>query len=98
MVIKKIHILISGRVQGVSYRYWFQTEANKKKLVGWVRNTTSNRVEAEIIGEKNQVDKMFELCKEGPPLADVKDVITRPIKQLSEVNIEINKVHILKTN
>ena len=46
--IKIVHIFITGKVQGVSYRWWFQSEGKKKKLKGWVRNRTSNRVEAEI--------------------------------------------------
>ena len=46
--IKIVHIFITGKVQGVSYRWWFQSEGEKKELKGWVRNRTSNRVEAEI--------------------------------------------------
>ena len=86
MAIKKVHIFISGRVQGVSYRWWFQIEATKKKLTGWIRNRTSNRVEAEIIGEEAQINEMIETCKDGPTLANVEDVLVKPINKLSEVN------------
>ena len=95
--IKKVHIFISGRVQGVSYRWWFQKEANKKKLIGWVRNITSNRVEAEIIGKERKINEMIKLCEKGPELANVTSVLIDPIEKLSEVNSEIKDIKILKT-
>tara|TARA_B100000959_G_C14522197_1_gene435905 strand:- start:36 stop:356 length:321 start_codon:yes stop_codon:yes gene_type:complete len=94
---KKVHIYISGRVQGVSYRWWFQQEANKKNLKGWVRNTTSNRVEAEIIGEESEINKMIKLCDKGPKLANVTSVLIDPIEKLSEVDSDIKDIKILKT-
>ena len=95
--IKVVHIFITGRVQGVSYRWWFQNEGEKRKLKGWVRNRTSNRVEAEIIGEKNNIDEMIEKCKIGPPLADVAEVVINFIDDLTLVNMNINGIKILET-
>ena len=65
--IKIAHIFITGRVQGVSYRWWFQNEGEKRKLNGWVRNRTSNRVEAEITGNKNNIDRKEKKTKIGGP-------------------------------
>ena len=95
--IKIVHIFITGRVQGVSYRWWFQKEAEKKRIIGWVRNRTSNRVEAEIIGEKSNIDEMIEKCKIGPPLADVEEVVINFIDNLTLVNKNINGIKILET-
>ena len=95
--IKVVHIFITGRVQGVSYRWWFQNEGEKRKLKGWVRNRTSNRVEAEIIGKKNNIDEMIEKCKIGPPLADVEEVVINFIDDLTLVNMNINGIKILET-
>ena len=95
--IKVVHIFITGRVQGVSYRLWFQKEGEKRKLKGWVRNRTSNRVEAEIIGKKNNIDEMIEKCKIGPPLADVEEVVINFIDDLTLVNMNINGIKILET-
>ena len=95
--IKVVHIFITGRVQGVSYRWWFQNEGEKRKLNGWVRNRTSNRVEAEITGEKNNIDEMIEKCKIGPPLADVEEVVINIIDNLTLVNKNINGIKILET-
>ena len=95
--IKVVHIFITGRVQGVSYRWWFQNEGEKRKLKGWVRNRTSNRVEAEITGEKKNIDEMIEKCKIGPPLADVEEVVINFIDDLTLVNKNINGIKILET-
>ena len=95
--IKVVHIFITGRVQGVSYRWWFQNEGKKKKLNGWVRNRTSNRVEAEIIGEKNNIDGMLEKCRSGPALAKVEDVIVNFIGKLTLVDKNIKGIKILET-
>ena len=95
--IKIVHIFITGKVQGVSYRWWFQSEGEKKELKGWVRNRTSNRVEAEITGEKNNIDEMIEKCKIGPPLADVEEVVINFIDDLTLVNKNINGIKILET-
>ena len=95
--IKIVHIFITGKVQGVSYRWWFQSEGEKKELKGWVRNRTSNRVEAEIIGEKNNIDGMLEKCRSGPALAKVEDVIVNFIGKLTLVDKNIKGIKILET-
>ena len=95
--IKVVHIFITGSVQGVSYRWWFQNEGKKRKLNGWVRNRTSNRVEAEITGGKNNLDEMIKKCKLGPPLADVDDVIVNFIDELRLVDKNISGIKILET-
>ena len=95
--IKIVHIYISGRVQGVSYRWWFQSEGEKKKLKGWVRNRNSNKVEAEISGLEKNLNEMIIKCKEGPPLAEVKDVIVNYIDDFTEVKFNIKGIKILET-
>ena len=95
--IKIAHIYITGRVQGVSYRWWFQTEGKKKKLKGWVRNRTSNRVEAEISGIEKNVNEMIRKCKEGPPLAEVDDVIVTYVDKFAEVKNNVKGIKILET-
>ena len=69
----------------------------KKEIIGWVRNRTSNRVEAEIIGEKNNIDGMLEKCRSGPPLAKVEDVIVNFIGKLTLVDKNIKGIKILET-
>jgi acylphosphatase len=95
--IKIAHIYITGIVQGVSYRWWFQNEGEKKELKGWVRNRTSNRVEAEILGIEKNVNEMIKKCKEGPPLAEVDDVIVNYVDKFSEVKNNVKGIKILET-
>ena len=68
------HVFISGVVQGVSFRYFVKTNAQKLELTGWVRNTEDGGVEAVFCGDKKKIEEMIELCRKGPMLAVVKQV------------------------
>ena len=72
---KRVHVYISGRVQGVCFRAMTQRTALNLKLTGWVRNMDDGRVEALLEGEDAAVDQMISWCHSGPPLARVDDVI-----------------------
>ena len=73
---KRIHVYISGRVQGVFFRAETQSVAMDFKLTGWVRNMADGRVEAVFEGEDSNVDKMLVWCNIGPPAARVEKVLT----------------------
>jgi acylphosphatase len=68
------HVFVSGRVQGVFFRVETRREAIKRDVVGWVRNTSDGRVEAIFEGEKEDVEKLVDFCRHGPPSAHVSDV------------------------
>ncbi len=70
----RLHVLVSGRVQGVWFRAWTQQEAERRGLSGWVRNLSDGRVEAVFAGPRDRVEEMVAACREGPPLARVEDV------------------------
>jgi acylphosphatase len=61
-------------VQGVFFRSNTKKKALELNLKGWVRNLYDGRVEAVFEGNKNDVLKMLEWCKVGPPRAQVTDV------------------------
>jgi len=67
----RAHIYVSGRVQGVFFRVETRDEATKRNVTGWVRNTSGGRVEAVFEGEREDVEKMIEFCRSGPPGARV---------------------------
>lgn len=71
---KRIHVVISGRVQGVFFRAHTRETALALKLNGWVRNLHDGSVEAVFEGEDKNVKTMLEWCKKGPPHAIVKKV------------------------
>ena len=73
-----LHVLISGRVQGVWFRKSVKLQAIRLGLSGWVRNTKSSCVEAVFEGPREKVNKMLAWCKRGPPLAKVDSVKVSP--------------------
>jgi acylphosphatase len=73
----RVHLYVSGRVQGVNYRAFVKREALRLGLTGWVRNLPDRRVEVVAEGEEEQVERLVQLCEEGPPLAIVRNVEAR---------------------
>ena len=71
---KKIHIVITGKVQGVGFRYWLYQIANEKNVYGWVKNINTNEVEAVFLGEEKKVDEIIKLCRKGPTSSNVVSV------------------------
>jgi len=70
----RVHIYVSGRVQGVFFRASTQGEALRLGITGWVRNLRDGRVEALFEGDSNKVDEVIEFCQKGPPSAIVEKV------------------------
>lgn len=68
------HVIISGRVQGVGYRYSTWEVANQLGIKGWVRNRSDGTVEAVFEGDEATVAKMIQWCHQGPPHAKVTQV------------------------
>ena len=73
MNIKK-HIIIKGKVQGVGYRYWLYKTAMQRNIDGWVKNKISGEVEALLVGNESDVNKVIKLCEKGPVMAEVTNV------------------------
>jgi acylphosphatase len=70
----RAHVFISGTVQGVFFRQQTHRLATSLNVNGWVRNLYDDRVEAVFEGEINNVQRMVEFCKKGPPYARVTKV------------------------
>ena len=71
---KRYHLIVSGRVQGVLYRYTSKLRADKLDIFGWVQNREDGTVEIVCQGEDQKVDQFIQWCKRGPWLAKVKDI------------------------
>jgi acylphosphatase len=69
-----VHVIISGRVQGVWFRASTKQKAEQLGLTGWVRNTENDCVEAVFEGEEDQVKEMINWCYQGSPLSKVEQV------------------------
>jgi acylphosphatase len=73
----RAHLLISGQVQGVGFRYELREAAERAGLTGWVRNLRDGRVEALLEGDPTAVEAVIGWCRRGPPGAQVADVAVR---------------------
>ena len=69
------HLVISGRVQGVGFRYSMAARAHQLGVTGWVRNRQDGSVEAMIAGNAAQIEAMLAWSRRGPSAAVVKNVI-----------------------
>ena len=58
--------LISGRVQGVGFRYYAKDVADREGVSGWVRNLSDGRVEALVEGEEEAVTRVERALWQGP--------------------------------
>ena len=69
-----IHAVVSGRVQGVGFRYSTEAMGRRLGLTGWVRNQTDGTVETWAQGPPEVVDAFISYLKEGPLHASVTSV------------------------
>ena len=68
------HLIIYGKVQGVGFRYFTYKTAKELNLNGWVKNLHDGTVETVFTGNAENVFKMKEKLKDGPPRATVQDI------------------------
>ena len=64
---RRVHVSVTGTVQGVGYRYTLQHVAQRGGVTGWVRNLRDGSVDAEVEGEDAAVDAVLDWMRQGPP-------------------------------
>jgi acylphosphatase len=69
-----VRLLVTGKVQGVYFRFNMQQVAMKNSVVGWVRNLPDGNVEALLEGNKEDVNQVVRWSKIGPENARVDEV------------------------
>ncbi|MBL7739317.1 MAG: acylphosphatase [Chitinophagaceae bacterium] len=77
---KTVSIIVTGKVQGVFYRQSAKETASLLDITGEVRNMPDGSVHIIATGNHDQLKKLIQWCKQGPPRARVDDVV---IKELS---------------
>jgi len=82
--------LISGRVQGVGFRWFVEREAAQIGVTGWVRNTNGGDVEVMATGTREQLSELRRKLQEGPRAARVDDVSesSEPLLEAQSFRIE----------
>ena len=95
----KKHIVISGSVQGVGFRYWLYKAALQNNINGWVKNKISGEVEALLIGNDSEIDNLIKLCKKGPSSSKVTSIIVQDYqKEYSGKYFDVRKQFSVKWN
>jgi acylphosphatase len=70
----RIHVLISGRVQGVFFRSETKSKAKNLDIKGWVKNLPDDRVEVVAEGEKDKIEELIQFLKKGTLASRVDNV------------------------
>ncbi|ANB58398.1 acylphosphatase [Anoxybacillus sp. B7M1] len=68
---KRLHVIVHGRVQGVGFRYYAQHEALKWDLTGWVKNNEDGTVELEAQGHEERIHLFIDKIRQGSPFSKV---------------------------
>ena len=87
-----VHVFISGYVQGIRFRQFIKSQANKLNIKGWVKNLPDGSVEAILQGRAQDIDKIILLCRKGPFLAEVKSLETEEMPDQKFDSFDIIKV------
>ena len=69
-----VHLIISGKVQGVYFRKHTQDISLQNNVYGWVKNLLNGNVECVLEGLKSNIDKVMIWCHQGPPNSRVDNV------------------------
>jgi acylphosphatase len=70
---RRVHIYVSGKVQGVFFRAAAHDQAESLGLTGWVRNLPDGRVEILAEGKSEPIAEFLDWCRSGPPRARVEE-------------------------
>jgi len=82
-------VFVSGRVQGVGFRYSTQQKARELRVTGWVRNLEDGRVEAWIEGAESRVAQMTAWLERGPSHAQVTNATVHEREARDHTSFEI---------
>jgi len=86
MSYRRVTLLISGKVQGVSYRATAADKATRLGLTGYARNLPDGRVEVVAEGAPESLDSLRQWCTDGPPAAVVENIDSSETAATGEFN------------
>lgn len=85
----RVHVVVTGKVQGVWFRESTRQEAERLGVTGWVRNLPNGAVEALLCGSRDAVQALLDWCQRGPPAAVVERVTATPQPGPVEVGFRV---------
>ncbi len=77
--LKAARWIVTGRVQGVSYRYFTQQQAQDLELTGWVKNRADGSVEVQVAGDSEILERLRQRLREGPRFGRVDGIAEEPL-------------------
>ena len=86
---KAVQARVTGRVQGVSFRWYTQEQAARLGVRGWVRNEPDGSVLVHAEGDDEAVDALVDWCRQGPALARVSHVAVREAAPSRATSFEV---------
>jgi len=78
---KRVRIIVDGRVQGVGFRYFVSSKAREHDIKGYVRNMYDGRVEIDAEGESDNLHRFMTVCRRGPSMARVDEFIVHDVPE-----------------
>jgi acylphosphatase len=72
-MVKSLHCLISGKVQGVNFRSWTKNQAENLRIKGWVRNLDDGKVEVIAQGKEEDLETLKGRLAHGSSLSRVEN-------------------------
>jgi acylphosphatase len=84
-MVRRIRAIVTGHVQGVSFRAATRVQARRLGLIGWVKNRSDGSVELEAEGDDGKLAELVAWCEHGPPSARVARV---DVQQLAATGAE----------
>lgn len=84
-----VDVVVRGRVQGVSFRWYAQQQAERLGVRGWVRNEPDGSVAGHFEGDPDAVDALLAWCRQGPPAARVEGVDVRDANPTGATRFEV---------
>lgn len=86
---RSVHLIITGRVQGVGFRDWLAGTARARDISGWVRNRRDGSVEAVLAGDAQALQKVLDACRDGLPMARVEEIAVEEAEASPKPGFEI---------
>ncbi|ACD89192.1 MAG: acylphosphatase [Chlorobium limicola] len=83
---RRVHLIVSGRVQSVGFRMFIDRAARELQLSGWVKNLTGGNVEVNAQGAAPMIDELIKRAETGPSKSQVTGISIRELEPDSSLS------------
>ena len=81
---KRYYLIFEGQIQGVGFRSFVRLQAIRLNCTGWIRNMLNGKVEAELQGNKDNIDQMIRVIRQGNQFIKVQNYFIKEISVKNE--------------